>query len=129
MTGGNVMLARILAALPGLAMGVNAVGWIIRPAETAESLGMPLLDGIGRSTQIGDFTSFFVACALLSFWAAAKLNATAAYSAALILGGAAIFRTLAWAIHGAEFATVFIIVEAVLTAMLLVSANLMKRDA
>ena len=123
------MLARILAALPGLAMGVNAVGWIIRPAETAESLGMPLLDGIGRSTQIGDFTSFFVACALLSFWAAAKRNVTAAYSAALILGGAAIFRTLAWAMHGAEFATVFIIVEAVLTAMLLVSANLMKREA
>jgi hypothetical protein len=123
------MLARILAVLPGVAMGFNGIGWLINPAQTAESLGMPLLDGIGRSTQVGDFTSFFVACALLSFWAAAKLNVTAAYGAALILGGAALFRTTAWAMHGAEFATVFIAVEVVLTLMLLVSAQLMKRDA
>lgn len=123
------MLARILAALPGLAMGFNAVGWLIRPAETAESLGMPLLDGIGRSTQVGDFTAFFFACAALALWASARLNVTAAYAAALLLGGAAAFRTLAWAIHGAEFATVFIIFEAVTTVMLLTAARLMKRDA
>ena len=123
------MLARILAALPGLAMGFNAVGWLFNPAQTAESLGMPLLDGIGRSTQVGDFTSFFFACAVLSLWAAIKLNASAAYAAALILGGAAVFRTTAWLMHGADLASLFIGVEVVLTLMLLVSAHLMKRNS
>lgn len=123
------MLARILAALPGLAMGINAFMWITNPAAAAESLGMPLLDGIGRSTQAGDFTAFFFACSVMAFLAAWKQNATWAYGAALILGGAAVFRTLAWAIHGAEFATVFIVVEAVLTLMLVASAQMMKNNA
>ena len=123
------MLARILAALPGLAMGINAFMWITNPAAAAESLGMPLLDGIGRSTQAGDFTAFFFACSVMAFLAAWKQNATWAYGAALILGGAAVFRTLAWAIHGAEFATVFIVVEAVLTLMLVASAQMMKSNA
>ncbi len=123
------MLARILAALPGLAMGINAFMWITNPAAAAESLGMPLLDGIGRSTQAGDFAAFFFACSAMAFLAAWKQNATWAYGAALILGGAAVFRTLAWAIHGAEFATVFIVVEAVLTLMLLASAQMMKNNA
>ncbi|PCJ71526.1 MAG: hypothetical protein COA62_02755 [Rhodobiaceae bacterium] len=123
------MLARILAVLPGLAMGVNAVMWIIKPADTAESLGMPLLDGIGRSTQVGDFTAFFVATALMCFLGALRQNTTWLYGAVLLLGGAAIFRTTAWALHGAELATTFIAIEAILTVMLLVSANLMNRDA
>jgi len=122
------MLARILAALPGLAMGVNALMWVTNPAAAAQNLGMPLLDGIGRSAQAGDFASFFFACSVMAFLAAWKQNPTWAYGAALLLGGAAVFRTLAWAVHGAEFATVFIVVEAVLTLMLLVAAQMMKSD-
>lgn len=123
------MLARILAALPGLAMGFNAFMWITNPAAAAESLGMPLLEGLALSTQAGDFTAFFFACSAMAFLAAWKQNATWAYGAALILGGAAVFRTLAWAVHGAEFATVFIVVEAVLTLMLIAAAQMMKNDA
>ncbi len=122
------MLARILAALPGLAMGINAFMWITNPAAAAENLGMPLLDGLARSTQAGDFTAFFFACSVMALLAAWKLNATWAYGAALILGGAAVFRTLAWAVHGAEFATVFIAVEAIMTVMLIAAAQMMKSD-
>ncbi len=123
------MLARILAALPGLAMGVNAFMWVTNPAAAAQNLGMPLLDGIGRSTQAGDFAAFFFACSVMAFLAAWKQNPTWAYGAALLLGGAAVFRTLAWAVHGAEFATVFIIVEAVLTLMLVSAAQMMKSNS
>ncbi|WOF74193.1 hypothetical protein QMT40_001840 [Parvibaculaceae bacterium PLY_AMNH_Bact1] len=123
------MLARILAALPGLAMGINAFMWVTNPAAAAESLGMPLLEGLARSTQVGDFTAFFFACSVMAFLAAWKQNATWAYGAAFILGGAAVFRTLAWAMHGAEFATVFIAVEAVLTLMLIAAAQMMKSNA
>ncbi len=123
------MLARILAALPGLAMGINAFMWVTNPAAAAENLGMPLLDGLARSTQVGDFPGFFFPCSIMAFFSAWKQNATWAYGAALILGGAAVFRTLAWAVHGAEFATVFIVVEAVLTLMLIAAAQMMKSDA
>jgi len=123
------MLARILAALPGLAMGVNAFMWVTNPAAAAQNLGMPLLDGIGRSTQAGDFAAFFFACSVMAFLAAWKQNPTWAYGAALLLGGAAVFRTLAWAVHGAEFATVFIAVEAVMTLMLVAAAQMMKSNA
>ncbi len=123
------MLARILAILPGLAMGGNAALWITRPADAAESLGMPLLDGIARSTQVGDLTAFFVASALMCFLGAWRQNVTWLYGAALLLGGAALFRTTAWALHGAEFATLFVAVEIVLTVMLLVSANLTTKNA
>ena len=123
------MLARILAALPGLAMGFNAFMWITNPAAAAESLGMPLLEGLARSTQAGDFASFFFACSVMALLAAWKQNATWAYGAALILGGAAVFRTLAWAVHGAEFATVFIAVEAIMTVMLVAAAQMMQSNA
>ena len=33
--------------------------WLTSPAQVAGSLGMPLLEGEGLSTQIGDFASFF----------------------------------------------------------------------
>ena len=122
------MLARILAILPAIAMGFNGVMWIINPAGAAESLGMPLLEGMGLSTQAGDFPAFFIACSAMSALAAIRLNPTWAYGAAMLLGGAAVFRTLAWGLHGAEFATVFIIVEAVLAAMLIASARLMKSN-
>ena len=52
---------RIVAALPGLVMLLLGVGWVTDPAGAAEGLGMPLLEGAGRSTQIGDFGSFFLA--------------------------------------------------------------------
>ena len=54
------MAAKILAGLVALLMGITAVGWLTDPASAAEGLGMPLLDGIGRSTQVGDFSAFFV---------------------------------------------------------------------
>ena len=33
---------------------------LLGPANVAESLGMPLLEGVGLSTQIGDLGSFFI---------------------------------------------------------------------
>ncbi len=52
-------LLRVLAAIPALVFLLHGVGWIVQPDAVAESLGMPLLTGVGASTQIGDFTSFF----------------------------------------------------------------------
>ena len=124
------MAAKILAGLVALLMGINAVGWLVDPAGAAEGLGMPLLDGIGRSSQVGDFSAFFVGVTVFCILGILRNQAIWLLSAAIILGLAALLRSLAWLVHGADFALVFIVVEAVMTAMLLLAVYLMRgKDA
>lgn len=121
------MLPRILAGLVGLVLASTGVTWIIDPTAAALSLGMPLLDGIGRSTQIGDMSSFFVGGTILCFVGAIRQQGHWLQATALLLTLTAIFRTLAWAVHGAEFTTTFIVAEVVMAAILLFSAMQMNK--
>ncbi len=109
---------QIFIALPGVLMGIQAVGWLVGPKGAAEGLGMPLLDGVARSTQIGDMTAFFTGLCAMVLLGAIRKNATWLAAAAIVLGGAAIFRTTAWMFHGADLATQFIVPELVMTAIL-----------
>ncbi len=109
---------QIFIALPGVLMGISAVGWLVGPKGAAEGLGMPLLDGVARSTQIGDMTAFFTGVCAMVLLGAIRKNATWLAAAAIVLGGAAIFRTTAWMFHGADLATQFIVPELVMTAIL-----------
>lgn len=122
------MAAKVLAGIVALLMALTAVGWLVDPASAAESLGMPLLDGIGRSTQVGDFSAFFIAITAFCLLGILKAQPTWLYSAAILLGLAALMRSFAWAVHGAAFAAVPIAVEVVCTAALLVSARLMAKQ-
>ena len=54
----SILLLGALFALQGLA-------WLVDPTRVAAGLGMVLLDGLGRSTQIGDFASFFAMAGIL----------------------------------------------------------------
>ena len=51
---------RIVAGLFGALFLISGLQWIIAPARIAEQLGMPLLEGVGLSAQIGDMGSFFI---------------------------------------------------------------------
>ena len=123
------MLPRILAGLVGLLLASTAVTWIVDPTAAALSLGMPLLDGVGRSTQIGDLSSFFVGGTILCFIGAIREQGHWLQAVALLLTLTAIFRTLAWAVHGAAFTTVFIVAEIVMAAILLFSAMQMNKTS
>jgi hypothetical protein len=112
------MIPRILAGLIGGLFLLQTMGWLVDPTAAAKQLNMTLLEGLGRSTQIGDFSSFFFALGSMALLGAIRSNGTWLRGAALLLGGAAVFRTLAWALHGATFATEFIAIEA-LTAIVL----------
>lgn len=116
------MVARILSAIVGLFMGLSAINWILDPGAAASSLGMGLMDGLGRSTQVGDFTAFFFCCSGFALWAAWKSSAPFAIASAALLLTAALFRTLAWMVHGADFAATFIVFEVVAGAMLAFAA-------
>ena len=84
---------------------------------------MPLLEGVGRSTQVGDLGAFFFALSAMILIGAWTLQRQWIYCACMLLGGAALMRTIAWLAHGADFAPTFIGVETVVTIALLIAAS------
>jgi hypothetical protein len=51
---------KIVTALPALLFIIVGFRWLLAPAGVAAEFGMPLLDGLGGSTQIGDIGAFFL---------------------------------------------------------------------
>ena len=96
---------RILAALPGALFCLIAFQWMFSPEQAANALELPLLSGAARSTQIGDTGSFFLAAGASYLLGAIRLERQWFLAAALLVGGAAFYRTLAWGLHGAPLAT------------------------
>ncbi len=118
-------LIRVIAALPAIPMLLNGIGFLARPEETAASLGMELLEGIGLSTQLGDMTAFFVGTAVLIILGAVKAEGRWLYAGAMFLGAAAAARTLAAVVAGAAMAKQFIVIEIIMTIWLIVGAILL----
>ncbi len=114
-------ILRVVTVLPGILFVVIGVGWVVDPASAAAGVGMPLLEGVGRSTQIGDLGSFFLAMGLLILVGVTTLDRAWFYPPMMLLGLAAIFRIVAWLVHGAALAGSMIAVEIIVTALLYVS--------
>ena len=114
---------RAATILFGVVFTILGVRWLIYPLESAAQLGMPLLDGTARSTQIGDLSMFFLVAGVTMLLGLRAGHARLLYVPAALVGGAAIARTLAWAFHGAAFATLFILVEVVVGAVLVATAR------
>ena len=121
------IIARILSFLPGLLFLSNAYTWITNPSAASNGLGMEYLEGIGRSTQIGDFSAFFIGVSIFCLLGSIFKNISFLISAVIILGSAAIMRIVAWQIYDADFATIFIIVEIITTIMILASIVLIQK--
>ena len=116
-------VVRIVTALPGILFVVLGLRWVVDPAGAAAAGGMPLLDGVARSTQIGDVGSFFLGIGVMILLGVVTQQRTWLYCASLLIGVAAIFRVLAWVVHDAALTTQFIGVEVVITALLLYAAS------
>ena len=117
---------KIITCLPAVLFALVGLRWLVDPAGAAGELGMPLLDGIGRSAQIGDFGSFFITLSVLILLGVFTGRREWLYAPALMLGLAAAIRALAWGVYDAAFATSAIVVEVVVTAILLFAASRIK---
>ena len=122
------MVLRALVGVLGLIFLMNAANWVVDAAAAAEGLGMPLLDGVGRSTQMGDIGGFFLAVAVLFGGGAYREDPQWLRGAALLLASAALMRTLAWLVQGAAFAPNFIVPEIALAAAGLYVASRMGKN-
>ena len=112
-------MIRFLVLLPSLLFIVQGFRWLAQPAEIAAEFGMPLLTGIGASTQIGDLGSFFFIGGILMILGLLPQKSYFLLAPALLVGGAGFFRIWAFILGYADLAVQFIFVEAVMTAILL----------
>ena len=102
---------RIVVGLIGILFFLNGLQWIISPANVAESLGMPLLEGVGLSTQIGDLGSFFITVGAMTLIGAITTTRHWFYAPSMLLLVAAVYRTLSTLLYGAPFVMSAMVVE------------------
>ncbi len=116
-------ILRVVVALPAILFLSFGLRWVIAPAGMAPELGMPLLEGVGLSSQVGDLGAFFTALAVFILIGVIVQKRSWFYAAGILLGLTAVFRVLAWLLHGATFATEMIAVEVVVTGLLMFAAS------
>jgi hypothetical protein len=120
---------QVVVALPGILFLFLGLRWIIDPASAAGALGMTLLDGVGRSTQIGDLTAFFIVISLSIFAGLITAKRIWFYPPVMLLGFAAFFRMIAWLVHDAALAVPMIVPEILIAALLFfASAHICDKD-
>ena len=114
---------RVVAGLFGALFLINGLQWIISPATIAEQLGMPLLEGVGLSTQIGDMGSFFITVGALTLIGVITQTRHWFYAPSMLLLVAALYRTLSAALYGAPFVISAIAVEVVVGLFLIFAGS------
>ena len=119
--------ARVLSFLPSLIFLSSAYTWITNPSKASNDLGMQYLEGIGRSTQIGDFSAFFIGVSVFCLLGSIFKNVSFLFAAVIILLSAAVMRIVAWQIYSAELASMFIGVEITASTMILISIFLFRK--
>lgn len=124
-----IIVLRILGGLAALMFILQGIEWIVAPAAVAESLGMPLLEGVGASTQIGDLGSFFIVSGIMMAMGQIPGRSHWFYPPAMLLFGAAVMRTLAAMGGYADFALQFIIIEIVIGVVLITAGRQLAKAA
>jgi len=114
---------RILVTLPAVLFVVTGLRWITDPEGAATGLGMTLLEGVGRSSQIGDVGALFLSMGSMMLLALITSRRSWFYAPALMLSLVALLRVLAWLLQGAALALDMIVVEVVVASILLFASN------
>lgn len=114
---------RLLVALPAILFVVTGLRWVTAPTGVAADLGMPLLEGVGRSSQIGDFGALFFTMGLMILIALVTARRSWFYAPAMILACAALFRILAWLFHDAALPIPMVVLEVVVSSLLLFAST------
>ncbi|MEZ7942934.1 MAG: hypothetical protein QMC41_06365 [Halioglobus sp.] len=121
-------LLRALVALPAIGFLVIGLRWAIDPSSAASDLGMTLLSGVGRSSQIGDVGALFLSMGSMILIALTTGQRSWFYAPALMLSLIAVLRILAWLLHGAALTLDMIILEVIVASLLLLASSRLSRE-
>ncbi|MBL6697715.1 MAG: hypothetical protein ISQ00_05180 [Luminiphilus sp.] len=122
-------LLRALTALSGLGLLLIGLGWWIHPAAAAEMLGASLLEGTGRSTQIGDSGAFFIGAGALLAWGAIRKSATLTLVGGILVALVIPGRVLSATTHGGAWTPDEIAGECIILILSLATAWVLRRQA
>ena len=114
---------KVVLLLPGVLFVVMGVRWLVTPTDMSSELGFILADGIGRSSQVGDFAAFFLTAGVCILLGIVSGRRYWFYPPALLLLLAATGRVLAWALHDAAFTADMILFELLVGILLLVGSR------
>ena len=124
--GRTVLLA--LVVVIALFMATNAALWLFIPERAAKVLEMPLLTGAGLSSQM-DIGALFLGAATFTVMALITRERPWFIAGAVLILGAAAYRTNAYLFHGAAFLAHMVTVEVVIGAILITASRVLARGA
>jgi len=114
---------RITSIAIGVLSFATAMQFAFIPARVADRLGMPVLEGTGASTQLGDIGALFLAVAVFVGLAQRPGQARLLLVPAILVGCAAVMRTLVFLAGHAPLPPQYILPELVMPALLVAAAR------
>ena len=120
-------LLRTLTGLAGLGALVIGGMWWYQPETAAGLLGASLLDGTGRSAQIGDSGAFFMGVWVLLLWGAVRQRSVFILIGGCLVGLVAPGRILSATLHGGAVTTPEVVVECVILLITVMTWSAINR--
>ncbi len=127
----NLMAKRAFSfflALPAILFLSMGIRWLVNPEGIAPQLGLTIETGAGLSSQIGDFSSFFLVLGLSILLGLVTGKRVWFYPAAMLLLIAAAGRLIAWIVHGAALVPQAIVFEIVVALLVLAGARFLTES-
>ena len=119
-------IAYTLSGILGVVLAIIALRWILSPEDSANSLGMLLLDGAGRNTQIRDFTALFASTSIFCFISITTRQYQWIFSSGIVFSLIALISVLASQLHDAPLTYSSLIAEIIFAVMAFTSAFIYK---
>ena len=119
-------IAYTLSGILGVVLAIIALRWILLPEDSANSLGMVLLDGAGKNTQIRDFTALFTSTSIFCFLSIVTRQYQWIFSSGIVFSLIALISLLASQLHDAPLTYSSLIAEIIFAIMAFTSAFIYK---
>ena len=119
---------KLLVLIPAIIFVVTGIRWFVAPAEVASSFGLALSEGTGLSSQVGDFSSFFITLGSCMLIALIIERRSWYYPPMMLLTITAIGRIIAWLLHDATLAVSQIMIEVTVALILLLASRHLPQE-
>ena len=119
-------IENILLSILTLVLSLIALGWIVSPESSANSIDMILLDGKGRNTQVRDFTALFLGTSIMSLLSFITRQYQWVLSAGIIFSIMIVMSFISSFYHDSLISYQSLVAEIIFAAMAITSALLLK---
>ena len=119
-------IQNIFLSILTLVLGLIALGWLVSPESSANSIDMVLLEGKGRNTQIRDFTALFLGTSIMSLLSLITRQYQWVLSAGIIFSIMVVVSFISSFYHDSIISYQSLIAEIIFAAIAISSALLLK---